>query len=107
MDIFTNELQVEEVQIIGKVRLGRREQKGDRNPRALLEKMTEVYDKWEVVKREKTLREARKEEYRRVYVVPDLTPKERSKERELREQLKEKKENGEGGWFIICSGKYQ
>ncbi|KAK4324772.1 hypothetical protein Pmani_004612 [Petrolisthes manimaculis] len=64
MDIFTNEMQVEDIEIVDTVRLGRKEQKEqgeERKPRALLVKQSNVRTKWELVVRAKKLKEARKE----------------------------------------------
>ena len=103
MDIIANELGVEEVQIMETIRLGKQEhnvREGVQRPRALLVKLTDVQTKWEIVKIAKKLKEAKKEEYRNVYIVPDLTLKERAAEKVLRDQLKQKREQGEKGWFI-------
>ena len=101
-DIITNELGVEDVEIMETIRLGKQEptaREGVR-PRALLVRLTDVQTKWEIVKTAKKLKEAKKEDYRNVFIVPDLTHKERAAEKELRDQLKEKREKGERGWFI-------
>lgn len=103
MDIFANELNVEEAQVVEAVRLGKPrpgDQEGEQKPRPLLVKLTEVHTKWEIVKKAKNLKEATKEEHKKVFVSPDLTQKERAKEKELRECLKEKRESGERGWYI-------
>lgn len=102
MDICVNQLHVEQVEILETVRLGKTEQGNrddKRKPRALLVKVIEVGTKWEIVKRAKRLKDARKEEYKTVYIVPDLTLKERIRDKELMEQLKAKRESGEQGWY--------
>ena len=99
MDTIANELGVEEVQIMESIRLGKQEhnvREGVQRPRALLVKLTDVQTKWEIVKIGKKLKEARKEDYRNVYIVPDLTPKEKAAEKELRDQLKENREKKAG-----------
>ena len=63
-------------------------------------KLQDDYLKWKVIKAAKRLKETRREEYQRVIIVPDLTVKERIKEKALRNQLKEKREKGERGWYI-------
>ena len=103
MDIFTNELQVEQVHIVETVRLGKKEQveRGEEyRPRALMVKLADVNTKWEIVKKAKRLKDARKQEYKRVFIAPDLTQQERMRDKELREQLKAKRETGEQGWYI-------
>lgn len=107
MDIFTKGLDVEEVQIMETVRLGRQAQRdGAEEPRSrpLLVKLSEVQTKWEIVKTAEKLEDAKEEEYKKVYISPDLTAKERAKDKELRDSLKEKRENGERG-CIISKGK--
>ena len=60
-----------------------------------------VGKKWEIVKNAKNLKNAtRANNMNKVIVVPDLTWKQREKDRELRDQLKEKRDNGERGWYI-------
>lgn len=103
MDIFVNELKVEDVEIVEAVRLGKKEEnvrEDERKPRPLLVKISEVEKKWEIIKNAKKLKDTRKENYRRVFISPDLTPKERAEDKELREQLKQKREQGERGWYI-------
>lgn len=38
--------------------------------------------------------------FKRIWIVPDLTKKERELDRELRRELQEKRDAGEEGWFI-------
>lgn len=103
MDIFANELKVEATEIVETVRLGKREgneREDERRPRPLLVKVSEVETKWDIIKNAKKLKESSKTSYRHVYISPDLTPKERAEDKEVREQLKQKREQGERGWYI-------
>ena len=102
MDLFTNELQAEEVEIVETVRLGKKQVlDGEENKlRPILVKLTETHVKWNILKNAKKIKYTEKEEYKKVFIAPDLTLKERKINKELREQLQEKRNKGEKGWYI-------
>ncbi len=79
-------LHVEEEEIVETARLGwiREEEDEHTRPRVILVKMTEAQKKWKIIKNTKRLRESRNEEYKSVFIGPDLTVKERKAEKELR-----------------------
>lgn len=102
LDVIENELGIERAEIVGTIRLGKPEDRGSRprKPRPLPVKLSQADKKWEIVKNGKKLKEARKDEYKKMYIVPDLTLKEREKDKELRTSLKEKRDKGERDWAI-------
>ncbi|KAK4313348.1 hypothetical protein Pmani_015302 [Petrolisthes manimaculis] len=105
IDIFVNEIGelLDEGEIAGIARLGKKGGKGEsqnQRPRCLLVKMKNPEMKWRILKSAKNLKTTRKNEYKRVFIQPDLTKREREKDRESREKLREKKELGEEGWYI-------
>lgn len=111
MDFFTNGVNVSEVEIEEVIRLGKKqningptgEQESELaprpRPRPLLVKLKNERMKWTILKNAKNLKYARNE-YRKISIVPDLTPKEREIDKNLRAQLKEKRDQGEEGWYI-------
>ena len=84
------------------VRVGKRtnDSRDNRNPRPLIVKMNNMKDKWNIIKNAKKLRNGKNMGWRNVYLVPDLTQKEREKEKKLREELNKRRDRGEKGWQI-------
>ena len=97
--IFTEELEVQNIHIEKVIRIGR----ADPNKvRPLMVKMGSEEEKSKILQNTKKLRYS--EEFVRVYLARDLTEKEREKDRNLRLELKEKREK-EDDWYIIKRGK--
>ena len=71
-----------------------------RRPRPLLIKLKDARAKWEIVRNGKNIKDTRKEHLKRAVIVPDQTRREREKSKKLRDELQEKRDNGEEGWFI-------
>ena len=69
-------------------------------PRPILIKMENRHEKLKILKVAKKLRNATSHNLKNVVIAPDLTPREQEIDRELRRQLKEKKEYGQGDWCI-------
>ena len=86
-----NRARVEDVYRLGEKRGGRE--------RSLVASLSEEYDKWQVVKRCKNLRDAEEEEIRKIKINVDKTKRERKQEANLRERLQEKRREG-GRWII-------
>ncbi len=63
-DLFVNELQIEEAEIVEISRLGRKQtvENENRNPRPVLVKLTDTSMKWNIIKSAKKLRDTRNEE---------------------------------------------
>lgn len=81
------------------LRLGKRRE-ANAKPRPLLVKLQSPREKWDILKQAKSLKNYRHAKLGKVMVAPDLTPKEQVIDKNLREQLKEKIQSGEQGWFI-------
>lgn len=81
------------------IRLGKPQNNTNR-PRPLLIKLESVEEKWLILKKARNLKNYRHPILKKVIVTPDLTPKEQEKDRMLRQQLKEKIDEGEQGWYI-------
>ena len=73
--------------------------KSERKIRPMLVKMERSEQKWDIVRNAKNLSRA-KYPMKRVGIVPDLTRKQRERDRQLRDRLQEKRDRGESGWFI-------
>lgn len=96
--IFVDEVKVEGVKIVNTYRLGK--QRSDDKPRPLLVKLEETRIKWEILKNGKNLRNSTMENMKKIFISPDKTLKERERERELRDALREKRDKGENDWCI-------
>lgn len=81
------------------IRLGK-PQANQTRPRPLLLKLDSIEEKWNILKKAKNIKNYRHPILKKVVISMDLTPREQEKDRMLRQQLKEKYENGEQGWFI-------
>ena len=96
-------LNVGEEEIVEIIRLGRREELSNvgngMKPRPMLVRMSSATIKWEIIKNGKKLKNAN-EVFKKIYIAPDLTKKEREEDKKLREELEQKKSSGEQGWYI-------
>ena len=92
-------LEIEDLSIKTIVRLGKKEEGRTRLLKVALES---VKRKREILTKAKKLREA--ERWKKVFVTPDLTPKERQQNKVLREELKRRTEEGEE-CLVIRRGK--
>ena len=82
------------------VRLGKHRNAQQVKPRPLLVKFKNSWVKWQVLKNAKNLKRADVEEFKNIFIVPDLTREQREWDKKLREELKNKKDAGEEGWYI-------
>ena len=89
-DIIYRELQIDNVNIFKIIRLGK---KDENKMRPLLIKVTDTKEKWYILGKAKNLRDS--EKYSKIFISKDMTIEERQKDKELRAELKERKENGE------------
>lgn len=104
-EIFETGVGVPGVEVEKLIRLGKKPSRiedGNRtpNPRPLLVILKSTTEKFEILKKARNLKDARSEILRKVVIAPDMTKKERERNRELRQQLKDKRDNGETGWYI-------
>ena len=95
VDQILQKLNMSGINIRNIMRLG--EQKEDRS-RPTLVTFSNTKEKWDVMKRAKFL--GASQEYRMIRIAPDLNVEDREKERKLLQELKQKRESGEKGWYI-------
>jgi len=83
------------------IRLGRMERNNNlvNKPRPLLVKFKNVNEKWNVLKNARQLKTA-PEEFKRAIIAPDLTKEEREKDKNLRLELKTRRDQGEKDIYI-------
>ena len=98
--VFQEKLGVEGARVEKVYRLGVRV-RGRERP--LVACWSEVYAKWEVIKRNKELRNVQEERVNRIRISVDKTKREREEDAKLKEKLQEKRR--EGGRWIIKRGK--
>ena len=91
----------EHFEIIKTIRLGKK-QTSNSKPRPLLVKLSNSADKWRIIKNAKNLKSAYGK-MKKCGIMPDLNEEDRKKEKLLFDQLKEKRNNGEIGWYIYKS----
>ena len=91
-DIFKNSLGIREFKIEKVIRLGKKEQ-GKTRP--ILVKMQNTKEKWNVISNSKKLRNEQSTSKKFIYIMPDLTDKERENDKKLVEELKTRRNNGE------------
>lgn len=94
---------VTEVGIEAAIKIGKRNSNENNEdsipkPRPLLVKLRSSIEKFEILKRAKNLKDAQSERLKKI--APDMTKKERKKDKELREKLREKQDQGENYWYI-------
>ena len=98
-DIIKEELKIC-VKVENSFRVGKRL---ENKPRMLIVKLESEAIKWDVLKMAKVLRESENEMIKNVYINKDLTLQEREKNKKLREELKQRRAQGEN--VIISKGK--
>ena len=62
--------------------------------------MEEKNPKSDILKKAKNLSKEIDNLYKNIYIGPDLSMEERERNRKLRQELREKRDGGESGWFI-------
>ena len=102
--IFANGLGMNGVNIEKVVRLGKRYNRDEEvqrlRPRPMLVKLSTKEEKFDILKNAKNLARTQDEVMKKVIITPDRTKKEQEKDKELRNELKRRREAGETGWFI-------
>ncbi len=94
-ELIQHDLGVRDVIIEEVIRLG-----VGKEPRPILLKLHDTQTQRTVLSKAKNLKQADSEASRNVSIVPDKTPKEREKYRELQKELKERKDKGETDLMI-------
>ena len=98
--IFTNELDIQDLTIEKVIRIGKKKDNGNR---PLIIKLGTETDRNTVLSKAKRLRYSK--EFDRVYLAKDMTEAEREKDKKLRQELNEKRNRKEDGWYVIRRGK--
>ena len=80
--------------------IGKEKGKQEDRPRPLIVKFKDTRMKWDVMKNVKKLKYMNKPGFSKMSIVPDLTRKEREVDRELRMEIKDRREKGEVGLYI-------
>jgi hypothetical protein len=102
-ELITEGLGLDSIKI-GSAKRVPEKRRDDGKPRIIIVAMDDKEDKHEVLKASKKLRESTKQEWKKVYINPDLTKLQREKDFQLRQELKRRKEAGEKD-LIIKSGR--
>ena len=79
---------------------GKRDENGNIKPSPMLVRLKSKGQKWAVIGRAKNLRHCEVAEFKRVMIMPDLTLREREKDKRLRDELRHRRDEGEVGLFI-------
>jgi hypothetical protein len=84
------------------IRLGKVSYAQDPNarPRPLLVKLLNTSEKWGILKKARNLKNSTGNGMNKIIIAPDLTLKEREIKKKLRNELKEKRDNGDRDWYI-------
>ena len=98
-EIFTDILEIHQINIQKVIRLGKMVQ--DRT-RPVLVKLGNEDERMKILKNANKIRHSKK--FVKVYIARDMTEKEREKDKSLRQELKEKREK-EDEWYVIRRGK--
>ena len=99
LSVISEGLGLEDVAVESTIRLGKREEEKTRLLRVTVES---VKVKRSILQKAKKLRES--EKWKSVFITPDLSPKERKRNKELRDELKRRTDEGEED-LVIRRGK--
>ncbi|KAK3889080.1 hypothetical protein Pcinc_006955 [Petrolisthes cinctipes] len=97
-DLFENSLRVKECRIERVSRLGRPRE--DNRSRPMLVQLRSEDEKWSILTSARNLKHETNPEKKKIGISKDLTREERDAEKRVREELYEKRSNGEQGWYI-------
>ena len=95
-EIFKNIVEIDQGEVENPVRIGK---VGDL-PRLLRVSLKSEDKKNAILRNARKLNQGKRDQKSRIYINPDLTPLERQKEKELRDQLKARRDGGEEGIAI-------
>ena len=97
---ITKEIGVDHVEVVNAVRLGQR--KNDSSVSRLLRvQVSNLNVKRDILSNAKKLRNVKREPFKGIYINPDLSIKERNAQKELRDELKRRKDAGEAHLKIV------
>ena len=103
-EVIRTGCKVEKFHISQIIRLNKREDvdddgTGEKKDRPVLVTLDTPSKKWEIMRNAKNMKDA-PQHIKKIGISPDLTLKQRQRDRVLREQLKEKRDAKEKGWYI-------
>ena len=100
-ELFSDGLQIANVKIEKTVRLGRLpENQISSINRPLLVVLENKDKRYEILKNARNLRKSSSEVFRKTFIAPDLTRKEREARKKLIDELSQRRQDGESGWYI-------
>lgn len=102
LDIAKNGLKIHNAQVVKAIRLGSKRQDKMSKPRALLIQLESPHRKSEFLSASKRLRQT--DRWKDTYISPDMTRQQREENWKLRQELKQRRENGEQE-LVIRQGK--
>lgn len=91
------EAKTEQATVVNVIRMGKKQQG---RTRPLLVKLENSNMKYDILKNAKNLKTTQQEWIKKVSITRDMTVREREESKRLYEQLKQKRNNGEEGWYI-------
>ena len=98
-DIISDKLGIQDVEIDNVVRLGKRNDEAV-HPRLVKVVLKSQDKKMQILRKSKELKNHDEDDVKKVFIVPDMTPKEREKDKALRKELYERRDKGENDLFI-------
>ena len=96
-------IEIQYVMNVKSVKLGKRAETADDKPRPLKVTFGSEEDKLDVLKGAKNLKNKKEGGLDKVFIYPDLTPKQREARKKLVAELKSRQSNGESGLIIVGS----
>lgn len=100
MQSVIGNLQVEH-DITKVVRLRKKNEQQDAKPRPLLVSLRSEEERVELLKKAKNLKDMEEGGLNRIFILPDLTPKQRQIRKNLVQELKKRQSEGETGLMIV------
>ncbi|KAK3869368.1 hypothetical protein Pcinc_007875 [Petrolisthes cinctipes] len=97
-DLFENSLKVKQFKIERVLRLGRPRE--DERNRPILVQLRDENEKWSIINNARNMKYETDPEKKKIGISKDLTKEERDAEKRVREELREKRRNGEQGWYV-------
>ena len=85
------------------VRLGKKQEGEDVNPRPMLVTFQSEEAKIDLLKKAKNLRSMKEGGLNKIFIAPDMTPKQREARKKLVAELKDRQSQGETGLIIVGS----
>lgn len=101
MENLLESLECDDTEVVDVQRLG---QKQENKPRLILLKTKKVAQKRKILMSAKKLRESEEEDKKKIFITPDMSKEMREQNRKLRQELRERREAGEGD-LVIRQGK--